>query len=108
MITCDNCGLCCRGIIGIYPEDEIFKDDALTKPSLPGRYYSREMITTPGNLCIALTDGRCSIYDKRPMECRAFEMGGPCCLGFRDGSKTEHNCQFECVLAGVARNSKKE
>jgi Fe-S-cluster containining protein len=35
--------------------------------------------------CIALnrTEMNCGIYDRRPLPCRLFEMGGPDCLAVR-------------------------
>jgi Fe-S-cluster containining protein len=82
-------GKCCMGIIDIYSTDEIFYDDTLVCED-PDMRYDRVMQTTENLQCIALKDGKCSIYEKRPAVCRAFEVGCSCCEDFRAGRLNAH------------------
>ena len=78
------------GIIDVYSNDEIFYDETLCC-DVEGKYYDRVMITVD-NKCIALVNGRCSVYEKRPAVCREFEVGNPCCLSFQAGKLLDHSC----------------
>ena len=106
MSLCDDClGLCCKKAIGVYPSDEVYTDSSLTIAAAGDHYYDREMVTNNG-WCISLLDGRCTIYDKRPSECKIFEMDGKCCKEFREGIKIEHTCQ-DCIISKEANKSHK-
>jgi Fe-S-cluster containining protein len=98
---CSECGgKCCVGIIDVYSSDEIFYDETLCC-DVEGKDYDREMITNDKNQCIALKNGRCSIYEKRPQVCRLFEVNSSCCEGFRSGRITVHNNNpriFSCKI----------
>lgn len=82
-ILCKECGgKCCVGsIINVYSTDEIYYDDTLVCESQDST-YDRQMITI-NNKCIALKDGLCSIYDKRPYVCKKFDVDGILCKNFR-------------------------
>ena len=93
---CENCfGKCCVGIIEVFPEDEIYFDASLST-SLKG-FPTKVMITDSSNRCIAQSNGKCSIYSKRPKICKLFKINSPCCIGFRNGDIKEHEC-FKCNL----------
>ena len=96
---CEECkGKCCQGIIDVYSTDEIFYDDSLVC-EIEGLEYDRVMQTDETQRCIALKDGKCSIYEKRPLVCRAFQVESSCCNNIRAGYLNSHSCKF-CVLSG--------
>lgn len=78
---CQTCGgRCCAGwAVDVLPgldevPDRMVKEDRLFGPVMRER----------NGACIALRDGRCSIYESRPKVCRDFEAGGAACRGRRD------------------------
>ena len=90
---CTECrGKCCMGTIDVYSVDEIFYDDTLVWDD-PNDKYDRTMQIVNGH-CIALKDGKCSIYEKRPTVCRAFQVGCSCCENIRLGYLNSHTCGF--------------
>ncbi len=74
--SCEGCGACCRGWeIEVWWSDvvplRLRKEDRLLGPVMRQRQGA----------CIALTrDGRCSIYEDRPLVCRDFQRGSEECL----------------------------
>ena len=42
-----------------------------------------DMRVTADGTCVALVDGRCSIYENRPAACRVFAIGSESCNRFR-------------------------
>ncbi len=89
---CLECkGKCCVGIIEVYESDTIYKDTDLTRP-YTGFVYDRVMITKKNSQCIALENGICSIYEKRPEICRKFKIDSECCLDFKNNKKKRHEC----------------
>lgn len=99
---CSECqGKCCVGVIEVFPEDEIYNDLTLTKSYIQAD-YDRVMITDKEHKCIALINGTCSIYDKRPQICRAFKVNSECCIKFRNGELKSHTCEKCCLI--VSRN----
>lgn len=95
---CDECkGKCCQGIIDVYSTDEIFYDDSLVWED-PDRKYDRIMRTDDHQRCIANVDGKCTIYEKRPAVCRAFEVGSRCCNNIQAGYLNSHTCKI-CVVS---------
>lgn len=103
---CRQCGgKCCQGIIDVYSTDDIFYDDTLVcedDEDIGG--YDRIMQTDKNQKCIALKNGKCSIYDKRPQVCRMFEVGSSCCENFRNGSLNAHKCGF-CVVSDALQKA---
>ena len=103
---CQQCGgKCCQGIIDVYSTDDIFYDDTLVcedDEDIGG--YDRIMLTDKNQKCIALKNGKCSIYDKRPQVCRTFKVGCPCCENFRNGSLNSHKCGF-CVVSDALQKA---
>jgi Fe-S-cluster containining protein len=90
---CKSCGgRCCVGIIEVQSADELFKDGLLTVSSLAGD-GSRVMKTNETGRCVALQDGRCSIYDRRPQICKDFKTGSECCSSFVSGKIAVHVCE---------------
>ena len=79
--------------------NEIFYDETLCC-DVADKDYDREMITID-NKCVALINGHCSIYDKRPQVCRLFEVDSKCCQELRSDRITIHNnnpCVFSCKI----------
>lgn len=103
---CIECrGKCCMGTIDVYSTDEVFYDDTLVWED-PNKKYDRTMQMVDGH-CIALKDGKCSIYEKRPAVCRAFEVGSRCCENIRSGHLNSHTCGF-CIVSDALQQSMKK
>lgn len=102
---CIECkGKCCMGIIDVYSNDEIFYDDALVwgNPDT-NDHYDRVMRIVNG-YCIALKNGKCSIYKKRPTVCREFQVGSSCCENIRSGHLNSHTCKF-CIVSDAIKKA---
>ena len=99
---CNICkGKCCMGTIDVYSSDEIFYDETLVCED-PYQKYDRLMRMVNG-CCIALKDGKCTIYEKRPAVCRAFQVDSPCCINIRNGFLNSHNCKICCVSEALQK-----
>ena len=72
--------------------DEIFYDDSLVTV-IPEFLPDRTMRMGTNLRCIAQKDGKCTIYEKRPRVCRAFQVECRCCNNFRSGRITVHTCK---------------
>ena len=84
--VCTSCGgKCCQGIIEVSPSDAIFNDRRLTTDA-----FGLRAMQLNGFNCIALKNGKCSIYDKRPRVCRDFEVGCQRCENYRTGKLNAH------------------
>jgi len=95
---CRQCGgKCCQGMIDVYSTDDIFYDDTLVC-EIEGLEYDRVMRTDENQKCIALKNGKCSIYDKRPQVCRAFKVDSACCKKWNSGMFNSHKCGL-CVVS---------
>lgn len=90
------------GLIDVYPTDEVYNDNTLTRP-YKTEHYDRIMQTREMR-CIANVDGKCTIYEKRPAICRAFEVGSPCCENIRQGFLNSHSCKF-CIVSDAMRKA---
>ncbi len=103
MNKCSGCnGKCCVGIIEVYKEDVVYSNPILTQ-DVDCEFYNRIMRTTRNNKCIAFEDDECTIYEKRPWVCRAFEYDSECCKKFRNEERTKHTCE-ECHLIEERKN----
>lgn len=69
---CDTCGACCRNLAPAGPPI----GRARIEPAL---HDGMNMRLTADGTCVALVDGRCSIYESRPEVCRTFAVGGVLC-----------------------------
>ena len=86
---CASCnGICCQGIIEVYSGDEIFYDDTLVCEGVDME-PDRQMKLN-GTFCIALKNGKCSIYEKRPQVCRDFKVGCRRCINYQNGYLNSH------------------
>ena len=95
------------GTIDVYSTDEIFYEDTLVWESHdPDNHYDRIMQIVDGH-CIALKGGKCSIYEKRPTVCRAFQVGCSCCENIRLGYLNSHSCGF-CKVSDVLQQAMKK
>jgi Fe-S-cluster containining protein len=90
------------GIIDVYPTDEVYSDDTLTRP-FKTEHFDRIMKTVEMR-CVANVDGKCTIYEKRPAICRAFQVGSSCCENIRHGYLNSHTCEF-CVVSDALKKS---
>lgn len=88
-IECSICrGACCVGLIEVDEKDDV-----------PDEFYKDGyMIVDENNQCIALENGKCLIYSKRPEICRKFTVMSECCMLFVLGFRTEHRCDNCCLL----------
>ena len=97
---CQKCGgKCCVGEIKIHKKDELFNDRFLTD-HFDDAY--RVMKTKYNGDCICLINGRCAIYEKRPIECKLFVEGSNCCEEFKTGKKKKHDCAV-CHITQLAK-----
>lgn len=87
---CKSCqAQCCKVgyIIKVYPNEEIYKDDAYVHKSMePGTTEPFHNMKSNGDgyTCIALgKNNECTIWDKRPQMCRDLEANGAQCLALR-------------------------
>lgn len=103
---CAACGgKCCQGIIDVYYTDEIFSDLSLVQRVENDR-FDAIMLTDENQRCIALKDGKCSIYEKRPQICREFKVGCQCCENFRADRLNAHVCNI-CSVGDAMERAKK-
>ena len=94
---CQQCnGKCCVGEIEVLPSDVVSDN----------KIYSREgkMRVKEDGSCVALLDGVCTIYDKRPAICRAFKVNSECCKAFFEGKEHKHLCKTCTLLADIFNN----
>ena len=97
---CRTCGgLCCFGIIDVYSSDDVYYEGFVTiKADAENDNYDRQMRQNPDGSCICLVNGKCSIYERRPIVCRAFKVHSKCCNDFWSGKKTSHACK-DCIVS---------
>lgn len=94
---CQECGgKCCQGIIDVYSNDEIFYDNTLVC-DLEGMEYDKAMQTDVNHHCVALVNGKCSIYEKRPLVCQQFEVGCSRCENYRTGKLNSHSGNLQSL-----------
>lgn len=89
------------GIIDVYSNDEIYYDNTLVYENEDLK-YDKVMQTDENQRCIALKNGKCSIYEKRPRVCREFEVGSSRCENFRTGKLNSHSCKI-CPLSEMIK-----
>jgi Fe-S-cluster containining protein len=95
---CEECkGKCCVGLIEVVSGDIMYHNISFTteapNDSIKPRSYDRIMRTNSQNQCVALVDGKCSIYTNRPQICRVFKVQSESCNSFRNGKITIHSCE---------------
>lgn len=83
---CRQCGTCCRwsGHV-LLEEEDIFRLSAaagLSEEAFIARYTvlasnrrKLSLADAPDGSCILLADGRCTLYEARPAQCRDFPYG---------------------------------
>ena len=104
MVSCHDCGgKCCVGIIEVLPSDVLYQDESLTI-AVAEHHRFRVMRMDMSGRCAALSGGLCSVYEHRPWVCRKFELGGECCLSFRDEKKKIHECK-KCLLFEIEKKN---
>lgn len=84
--SCKNCGVCCTWEVPIYPEDkDNIPEDMVEIIKIPEEYKAMRR-HRGSNVYIAfdLKTKKCTIYKKKPIACREFEMGGHDCLMARN------------------------
>ena len=82
---CLRCGGACCKIDWAIAFD---KDEPVPRwLSIPGRKLAGDLLSNERMMrknadksCIALENGRCTIYELRPTLCQEFETGSECCL----------------------------
>jgi len=87
--VCKKCdGHCCKVgfIVRVFPNEEIYNDDNYVNKSveffdeIP---FHNMKSNGDGYTCIALNNGMCSIWNKRPLMCRDFEVESDRCKAIR-------------------------
>lgn len=77
---CASCAACCVDVeVEIVPALDDVPDELLAVS--PDGYLV--MAQRADGSCAALVGGRCSIYERRPVECRRFRRGSPECVAAR-------------------------
>lgn len=87
-VTCSTCAACCCQL-------EVM---LITDTGVPERYIDTDdwggevMLRLDDGWCAALDRDTmmCTIYERRPLICREFEMGAPECLEERQGIATAY------------------
>ncbi|TFY86957.1 YkgJ family cysteine cluster protein [Pseudomonas kairouanensis] len=87
-VTCSTCAACCCQL-------EVM---LITDTGVPERYIDTDdwggevMLRLDDGWCAALDRDTmmCTIYERRPLICREFEMGAPECLEERQGITTAY------------------
>ena len=102
VVPCGDCHACCRSFRHIRLDPD--RDD-LTVLQHDRRADGTVWLKIVDRVCAHLKDGRCSVYDKRPVNCRIFD-----CRKWAetwddlDPSFREHNAELKPVIAeGRAR-----
>jgi len=77
VVPCGSCNACCHSPVGVQPQ---FGDDPSlyelainVDTSAPNGHTMVTLNRKPDGSCYALKNGRCSIWEKRPQVCRAFD-----------------------------------
>jgi len=87
-VTCSTCAACCCQL-------EVM---LITDTGVPERFIDTDdwggevMLRLDDGWCAALDRNTmmCTIYDRRPLICREFEMGSPECITEREGIETAY------------------
>jgi uncharacterized protein len=90
-LDCSACGACCRDNRVVIEKSDALRWRRAGRADLAGRAYLRSSGGTVllrllhDGSCVHLTQPRhrCSIYDVRPDNCRAFPVGSEACLAAR-------------------------
>ena len=94
IVPCGTCTLCCQGdVIALFPEDG---DDVASY--VTDTISGVTIIKRDGPCCRYLIDGRCSIYERRPVICRFFDCRGI----YQSQSRTERKRLIALGLANKA------
>ena len=76
-VPCNGCSACCRSVVAIQPErgdnPADYECAINIDTSAPNRARTFSLNRKPDGSCYALRNGRCTIWDKRPYICRAFD-----------------------------------
>lgn len=87
---CKNCaGQCCKVgfIVEVFPDEPLYDDDAYVNKScnlVNGAPFHNMKSNGDGYTCIALgVRGECTVWERRPQECRDFEVDSDRCQGLR-------------------------
>lgn len=74
IVPCGSCSACCRIPIVLFPEHgddpAAYEHDTIHHPGL-GK--SVAVLKHSGGACVYLKDSRCSIWERAPHACRAFD-----------------------------------
>lgn len=69
-VDCGNCSACCYQLVLLTENDVRAIYD--TEELAPGMFFLKR---TVNGACIYLKDNKCSIHNRRPQVCRAFDCG---------------------------------
>ena len=72
---CSGCGACCHLVVELAGTDDVPEELVVERDGI------RFMDQHGNGACVALdaVTRLCTIYDRRPQTCRAFERGGDLC-----------------------------
>lgn len=112
---CTRCGHCCSGTPGkVFLTDEEAEQIAGFLKLDPAAFRKEYLVTAPyseaslreipGNDCVFLVEGKCSIYEVRPEQCRTY----PFWLGILRSKEAWDKEAGECPGMGKGRLYTKE
>lgn len=77
VVPCGSCHACCHSPVEVQPQfgddPDLYELAISVDSSAPNRHTMITLNRKPDGSCYALKNGRCSIWDKRPMICRGFD-----------------------------------
>lgn len=87
-VSCTSCAACCCRLEVMLLTDTGVPDRFIDEDNWGGQVMRR----LDDGWCAALDRDsmRCTIYSRRPLICREFELGSPDCLEERKGSETAY------------------
>ncbi len=73
-VPCNGCTACCRNksTVDLMPDDDLSLYEHISIREWGGELHPM-LSQKPNGDCAYLEDGKCSIYDKRPVVCRVFD-----------------------------------
>lgn len=76
-VPCNGCTACCRSVVAIRPDlgdnPADYQCAMNVDVSAPNRLATFSLDRKPDGSCYALRNGKCTIWEKRPVTCRVFD-----------------------------------
>lgn len=90
-VDCGTCTACCHQVVFLMPSDDasLYEVEKIDAPNPISGAPVTLMLPFFDGHCGYLIDGKCSIYEKRPEVCRAFDCAGWVRLTMSRTTRTE-------------------